>query len=143
MTNHHEARRHDLQHLGHVLSEQAQRAVAALAGTSLGVGGLVHQRFARQVVGQRLACGALALVGAGLRELAFRGAGLVQGTDAAVCIKGSLLALELLDQQLELGQLRQALRARTELRTLEARFFQSVIWLGCTSCCCAKSASVL
>ena len=106
----------------------------------------MHQRFARQVVGQRLACGALALVGAGLRGLAFRGAGfagLVQGTDAAVCIKGSLLALELLDQQLELGQLRQALRARTELRTLEARFFQSVIWLGCTSCCCAKSASVL
>ena len=65
MTNHHEARRHVLQHLGHVLSEQAQRAVAVLAGTPPGVGGLVHHPLARQVVGQRLACAALTLVGAG------------------------------------------------------------------------------
>ena len=127
MTNHHEARRHDLQHLGHVLAEQAQHTVAALAGISLGIGWLVHPRLARQVTGQRLACGALALVGIGLRRRAFREAGcagLVQGTDAGVCIKDGLLALELLDQQLERGQLRQALRTRTELRTLEAQDFQ-------------------
>jgi hypothetical protein len=37
--------------------------------------------------------------------------------------------------------------ARLKLKTSAARlsnwFFQSVIWLGCTSCCCASSASVL
>ena len=62
----------------------------------------MHQCLARQVLGQRFACGVFALVGAGLCGLAFGdigGTGLVQCTDEATHIKGCLFALELFDQQ--------------------------------------------
>lgn len=61
MADHLEARRHHLQHFGHVLAKKAQGTIAARAGAPFSIGWLVHDGLAWQVSGKGFACRAFAL----------------------------------------------------------------------------------
>lgn len=119
MTDHLEARRHDVQHLGHVLAKQSQRAIAARAGAPFDVGRLVHERLAGQASGQGFAGRTFA------RTFGLFGCtGRVVGTDRCA------FAFELLDKQLDLRHLRQALEADPKLcplvlKDLQLEFFHT------------------
>ena len=119
MADHLEARRNDLEHLRHVLAEQAEHAAAASTSTALGVLRLVNERLARQVIGQRLARRAP------VRRFVRRG---LCRARSLFLVERFALALELFDEQLELLQLSESLGAGAELLApvageLELEFF--------------------